>query len=335
MRFGRAITLLGIALAATTGPAFAQARTTCNNPDALGVARTVEVDTTGAPAFGFEQYRMHDFLLLKEIVLTFDDGPSPKNTPAVLDALAQQCTKAIFFPVGRQALRHPEILKEVAAAGHTIGGHTWSHANLAMKSWPKRVVRNALPEASQSSRAIEEIEKGFSAIKLAIGEAPAPFFRFPYLQAPKEAMEYVAIRNIAVFSHDLDSFDFRKGSPQDVIKSVLGKLAKKGKGIILMHDLHQHTAEALPQLLSELKAEGYKVVRMRPKAPLTTVAEWDEAAKAETKGSSTFARPTSTLARTIEKAPAVTVPTPAPGQVGPSCWLCLPAFFHLLGIERP
>ena len=336
MRFGRATTLLGIALAASIGPAFAQTKTTCNNPNALGIARTVEVDTTGAPAFGFAQYRQHDFLLLKEIVLTFDDGPSPKNTRAVLDALAQQCTKAIFFPVGKQALWHPEILKEVAAAGHTIAGHTWSHANLASdKSWPKGVVRNAHPYASTSSRAIEEIEKGFSAIKLAIGGAPAPFFRFPYLQAPQEAIEYLATRNIAIFSHDLDSFDFKKGSPEDVINSVLGKLATKGKGIILMHDFQQRTAAALPQLLSELKAQGYKVVHMRPKAPLATIAEWDEAAKAEIKGGGAIDRPTSSVVRTIEEVPAVTADTPTSDRSGPSCWLCLPAFLRSLGTEAP
>jgi len=330
MRLGRAITLLGIALAAPTGPALAQATTTCNNPNALGIARTVEVDTTGGPAFGSEQYKANDFLLLKEIVLTFDDGPSP-HTRAVLDALAQHCTKAIFFPVGKQALRHPEILKEVAAAGHTIGGHTWSHANLASKmSWPKRAAQKGNAELSMNGGAIEEIEKGFSAIKLAIGEAPAPFFRFPYLQAPKEAMEYMATRNIAVFSHDLDSFDFRKGSPEDVIKSVLSKLERKGKGIILMHDLKQHTATALPQLLSELKAQGYKVVRMRPKTSLTTIAEWDEAAKTEIKGGRVVDRLNPSVVRTIEEAPAATAGTPAPGSSQPSCWLCIPAFLRSL-----
>jgi len=330
MRLGRAITLLGIALAAPTGPALAQATTTCNNPNALGIARTVEVDTTGGPAFGSEQYKANDFLLLKEIVLTFDDGPSP-HTRAVLDALAQHCTKAIFFPVGKQALRHPEILKEVAAAGHTIGGHTWSHANLASKmSWPKRAAQKGNAELSMNSGAIEEIEKGFSAIKLAIGEAPAPFFRFPYLQAPKEAMEYMATRNIAVFSHDLDSFDFRKGSPEDVIKSVLSKLERKGKGIILMHDLKQHTAAALPQLLSELKAQGFKVVHMRPKTPLTTIAEWDEAAKTEIKGGRVVDRLNPSVVRTIEEAPAATAGTPAPGSSQPSCWLCIPAFLRSL-----
>ena len=330
MRLGRAITLLGIALAAPTGPALAQATTACNNPNALGIARTVEVDTTGGPAFGSEQYKANDFLLLKEIVLTFDDGPSP-HTRAVLDALAQHCTKAIFFPVGKQALRHPEILKEVAAAGHTIGGHTWSHAKLASKmSWPKRAAQKGNAELSMNSGAIEEIEKGFSAIKLAIGEAPAPFFRFPYLQAPKEAMEYMATRNIAVFSHDLDSFDFRKGSPEDVIKSVLSKLERKGKGIILMHDLKQHTAAALPQLLSELKAQGYKVVHMRPRTPLTTIAEWDEAAKTEIKGGRVVDRLNPSVVRTIEEAPAATAGTPAPGSSQPSCWLCIPAFLRSL-----
>src|SRR5215475_692133 len=330
MRLGRAITLLGIALAAPTGPALAQATTACNNPNALGIARTVEVDTTGGPAFGSEQYKANDFLLLKEIVLTFDDGPSP-HTRAVLDALAQHCTKAIFFPVGKQALRHPEILKEVAAAGHTIGGHTWSHANLASKmSWPKRAAQKGNAELSMNGGAIEEIEKGFSAIKLAIGEAPAPFFRFPYLQAPKEAMEYMATRNIAVFSHDLDSFDFRKGSPEDVIKSVLSKLERKGKGIILMHDLKQHTAAALPQLLSELKAQGFKVVHMRPKTPLTTIAEWDEAAKTEIKGGRVVDRLNPSVERTIEEEPAATAGTPAPGSSQPSCWLCIPAFLRSL-----
>ena len=336
MCLGRAITLFAIALAASSGPTHAQAKIICDNPNALGITRTVEVDTTGGPAFGFEQYRAHDFLLLKEIVLTFDDGPWPNNTRAVLDALAQHCTKAIFFPVGKHALWHPEILKAVAAAGHTIGGHTWSHANLASeKSWPKRLVRKGQPEPSMNLKAIEEIEKGFSAVKLAIGAAPAPFFRFPYLQAPKEAMDYVATRKIAVFSHDLDSFDFKKGSPDDVIKSVMGKLAKKGKGIILMHDLQQHTAAAMPQLLSELKAQGFKVVHMRPKTSLTTVAEWDEAAKAEIKTGGTVDRPTSTVVRTIEEAAPVTAGTAAPSGFGLSCWLCLPAFLRPLGTEAP
>jgi peptidoglycan/xylan/chitin deacetylase (PgdA/CDA1 family) len=75
------------------------------------------VFTTGGPGFGFEHFKSHDFLREGEVVLTFDDGPWPKNTPAVLAALAAHCTKAIFFPIGLHATYEPGILKQVAAAG--------------------------------------------------------------------------------------------------------------------------------------------------------------------------------------------------------------------------
>src|SRR5262249_51174697 len=105
MRIGLSIaTLLFFCLGAIPANAASQ----CDNPNALGLARTVEIDTTGGPGFGFEQYKMHDFLLQKEVVLTFDDGPWPENTRAVLEALAQHCTKATFFPIGKHALWHPE-----------------------------------------------------------------------------------------------------------------------------------------------------------------------------------------------------------------------------------
>lgn len=313
MRLRTAITVSCLAFAASATPALAQA-TACANPNALGLARTVEVDTTGGPGFGFEQYKQYDFLVLKEVVLTFDDGPWPVNTRAVLDALAEQCVKATFFPIGKHALWHPEILKEVAAAGHTIGGHTWSHANLN-----KGVGKAKGDKAgdAKTERMIEEIEKGFSAVKLALGAAPQPFFRFPYLQDPKEAVAYLGSRNIAIFSHDLDSFDFRIHKPEDVLKSVMSKLEKKGKGIILMHDFQAGTAKALPAILAELKAKGYKVVHMRAQAPLATLPQWDEVARGEVKGTGSPDRPVSSVIRTIEQAPTppVTVGAGTPAAV--------------------
>jgi peptidoglycan-N-acetylglucosamine deacetylase len=258
----------------------------CPNPSALGVARTVEIDTTGGPGFGFEQYKMHDFLQMREVVLTFDDGPWPNNTRAVLTALADHCVKATFFPIGKHALWHPDIIKEVASAGHTIGGHTWSHGNL---------------ERMKGEKGIEEIEKGFSAVKLALGTPPAPFFRFPFLK-DKDHLAYLGTRNIGVFSHDLDSFDFKMRTPEQVVSSVISKLEKKGKGIILMHDFQQATANAMPTLLNELKAKGYKVVHMKAKAPLPTLSQWDEAAKKEIKSAGIGPdKPTSSVVRTVEE----------------------------------
>src|SRR5579871_1696143 len=261
---------------------------TCANPDALGLSRVVEVDTTGGPGFGFEHFKQLDFLTDKEVVLTFDDGPWPSNTPAVLKALADECTKAVFFPIGKHATYHPEILKAVAAAGHTIGTHTWSHVNLNAKKMTEQLAK-------------DEIEKGNSAVKLALGTAPAPFFRFPELQHSPAAMAYLGTRNIAMFSADLDSFDFRAKSPEQVINTVMTKLEKQGKGIILMHDFQKHTAEAMPELLRRLKAGGYKVVFMKPKAPMQTLPDYDEAMMKEMKLPVATARPVNTIVQTVSQ----------------------------------
>ena len=96
----------------------------CDKPSGTGLARIVEVDTTGGPGFGFEHFKQYDFLRDKEIVLTFDDGPWPGNTPAVLKALTDECLKATFFEIGGHATWHPEITKQVIAAGMTVGTHT-------------------------------------------------------------------------------------------------------------------------------------------------------------------------------------------------------------------
>src|SRR5215472_16513763 len=180
------------AAAPASAPAPAAPAAKCDNPNALGVARVVEIDTTGGPGFGFEHFKAYDFLKDHEVVLTFDDGPWPGNTPAVLKALADQCTKALFFPVGKHAVWHPEILKQVAAAGHTVGSHTWSHADLS-----KLTV----------DQAKEEFEKGASAVRAALGTSEASFFRFPGLRNPPEMLTYLGTRNIGIFSTDMDSFD--------------------------------------------------------------------------------------------------------------------------------
>jgi peptidoglycan-N-acetylglucosamine deacetylase len=264
------------------------AKAACANPDALGVSRVVEIDTTGGPGFGFEHFKQLDFLADKEVVLTFDDGPWPANTPAVLKALADECTKALFFPIGKHATYHPEILRQVAAAGHTIGAHTWSHANL-----------NSKKITEQQSK--DEIEKGFSAVKLALGTAPAPFFRFPELQHGPAAMAYLGTRDVAIFSCDVDSFDFKSKDAAQVINTVMTKVDKLGKGIILMHDFQKHTAEALPALLRRLKAGGYKIVQMKARTPFQTLPEYDEALVKDMKLPATSLRPVASVVQTVSQ----------------------------------
>jgi peptidoglycan/xylan/chitin deacetylase (PgdA/CDA1 family) len=276
------------AAAATPAAAPATPKAACANPDALGIARVVEIDTTGGPGFGFEHFKQLDFLRDHEVVLTFDDGPWV-TTPSVLKTLADECTTGIFFSIGKHATYYPEILKEVMAAGHTIGTHTWSHATLTNKK---------LTEDQRK----EEIEKGFSAVKWALGGvSPAPFFRFPALQHPPEMVTYLGTRNIAMFSCDLDSFDFKARNAQQVIDVTMKKLDKLGKGIILMHDFHKHTAEALPALLRKLKAGGYKVVKMIPKAPVQTLPQYDEEIVKDVKLPTVSDRPVSSVVQTISE----------------------------------
>ncbi|WP_315811880.1 polysaccharide deacetylase family protein [Bradyrhizobium sp. SZCCHNR2028] len=275
---------------AASAPAPVQPKSTCANPDALGISRTVMVDTTGGPGFGLDHFKQFDFLADHEVVLTFDDGPWPVNTPAVLKALADECTTGIFFTIGKHATYHPEILRQVLAAGHVVGVHTWSHANLNGKKMTDETAK-------------EELEKGFSAVKFALGTNPAPFFRFPQLQHRPSAVAYLGSRNVAMFSCDVDSFDFRSKDADQVVNTVMTGLDKKGKGIILMHDFQKNTALALPTLLRRLKAGGYKVVAMKPKGTLDTLPEYDAMIGQDPKLPTTMtnARPISSVIQTISQ----------------------------------
>src|SRR5436309_8215216 len=196
--------------AAQESPMPAAMPTSCSNPNALGVSRVVEIDTTGGPGFGFEHFKSHDFLREGEVVLTFDDGPWPKNTPAVLAVPAAHCTKAIFFPTGLHATYEPGILKQVAAAGHAVGSHTWCHQDLS-KTKGNCLINGKVQAVEYDPK--DEIEKGISAVHMGVGGPTAPYFRFPALKHPPELLAYLAQRNIAVFSTALDSFDFQLRRP--------------------------------------------------------------------------------------------------------------------------
>lgn len=259
------------------------------NANALGTSRVVAINTKGGPGFGFQHYKFYDFLKPGEVVLTFDDGPLPTHTVTILKELKRHCVRATFFPVGKLAIGYPHILKKVSEAGHTIGTHTWSHPNMASR---KMTI----------DKAKDQIEEAISAVKLAIGKPGAPFFRFPYLKDTPETIKYLGQRNIAVFSTDLDSFDFKGGRPEAMVARVMRNLKKRGKGILLFHDIQRTTARAMPQLLKKLKEGGYKIVHLTAKQPVTTLPAYDKKIGKSLKGRGNMAqRPISSVVETVKE----------------------------------
>ena len=164
------------------------------------------------------------------------------------------------------AVADPEMVREYARLGHTVGIHTWSHANL---------------HSITPLKARTEIELGFSAVQQALGKPVAPFFRFPYLADSKSMTTHLQERHIAIFSIDVDSKDYRTRDPGSVHRKVMADLARAKKGIILFHDIQPSTARALPGLLADLKAKGYRIVHLQPKAEATTMPEFDAIAQRE------------------------------------------------------
>jgi peptidoglycan/xylan/chitin deacetylase (PgdA/CDA1 family) len=245
--------LLLVAGAASLTPALAEE--TCPNPQtALGVSRIVEIDAKTGPLFGgFTKYEKEPrFLGPKEVVLTFDDGPMPKHTKPILDALDKFCTKATFFYVGQMAQAYPDMVKEVMGRGHTMGTHTWSH--------PMNLRALSLEKAE------DQIERGFAAVALAAGQPIAPFFRFPGLSDSGPLLAHLQERGIAAFTVDVVSNDSYIGSPSRLAARTLAQVEHQNGGIILFHDIKASTAAALPTILTELKKRGFKVVHMRSKS---------------------------------------------------------------------
>jgi peptidoglycan/xylan/chitin deacetylase (PgdA/CDA1 family) len=275
------------ALVCGLAPMGATADEMCKEPrSALGLERVVEIDAATGPLYGDISVltREESFLQPGEVVLTFDDGPMPWITKSILDTLDRFCTKATFFSVGRMAIAYPASIKDILARGHTLGSHTWSH--------PLNLKRRPL------SRAIDEIEKGFSAIAMAAGQPIAPFFRFPGLSDSDPMMAHLQERGIAAFTVDVVSNDSYIGNADRLASYTLAQIDKRRGGIVLFHDIKSATAKALPEILAGLKTRGYKVVHLRAKAPLVPVATYDEELTALLAKSSPAARSKAELVAT-------------------------------------
>lgn len=226
----------------------------CPRKDALGTSRVLAVDAATYPRVGLKSFPQTLPLADHEVVLTFDDGPSPPTTSQVLAALEKECVRATFFLIGRSAAAHPDLVKRIAAQGHTIGHHTWSHPSL-MRIPP--------------GQAIAEIDRGITADEMALHGVSTttpstPFFRYPGFESTPATLELLQSRGIVVFGADLWAGDWNEMTPQQVLKLLTDRLDAARKGIILLHDTKARTAAMLPAFLRYLREKGYRVVHVVP-----------------------------------------------------------------------
>jgi peptidoglycan/xylan/chitin deacetylase (PgdA/CDA1 family) len=256
-RAGQFVNALATAVVAAMASATAAGAANCPRPGTLGTSRILHVDAVTTPRVGLKSFPQTLPLRDHEVVLTFDDGPWPPTTPRVLAALSGQCVRATFFLIGKQASEHPELVRRIAAEGHTIGHHTWTHRSL-MRIPP--------------SEAVEEIDRGIAADEMALhGIATTtpstPFFRFPGFESTPATLALLQSRGIVVFGADLWASDWNTMTPQQELKLIIDRLKLAHKGIILFHDTKARTAAILPAFLRYLRDNGYRVVDLVPTGP--------------------------------------------------------------------
>jgi len=220
------------------------------NPDALGTARVLDVDPALTPRVGRKQFPQTLPLAPREVVLTFDDGPWPGTTERVLDTLRQECVRATFFLIGRNAQAHPALAQRALAEGHTVAYHSFSHPML-----------DHMPLAAAQA----DIDRGIAAVNSALfgqaDHAPATsFFRFPYFASSPPLLDWLERRRMAVFGADLWASDWNPMSPDQELALILGRVEETRGGIVLFHDTKAQTAAMLPAFLRALKARGYAIV---------------------------------------------------------------------------
>ena len=251
---GKFITALCSAVTASIVLASAAAAAECPRRDALGTSRVLTVDPAAFPRVGLKSFPQTLPLEDREVVITFDDGPWPRTTSRVLAALAHECVRATFFLIGRPASARPEMVRALAAQGHTVGHHTWTHHNL---------------KSMKPDNAAAEIDKGIAAVEMALhGKATTtpstPFFRYPFFAMTPATLENLQRRGIAVFGADLWASDWLPMAPDQQLKLLTERLQAARKGIILLHDPKTQTAAMLPAFLRWLRDNRYRVVHIVP-----------------------------------------------------------------------
>ena len=238
----------GVALAAQTTPTIKRARPVhsieatpkpATSPNGEKEAAEKTPAPPKEPAITFNSVHVDG----PYIAMTFDDGPSATLTPKLLDILAAHHIKVTFFVLGEMVAEHPEILARAAREGHEIASHSWSHPNLAKMS--QEGVR------SQLQRTDDEI-------KGAIGKRPT-LFRPPYGSITERQKRWIHDEfGYDIILWDVDPLDWRRPGPA-VVRNRILKETRPGS-IVLSHDIHPGTIEAMPSTFDELEAKGFKFV---------------------------------------------------------------------------
>lgn len=262
---------LGLALAAVFIPVPQASAAECPRADALGTSRIIAVDAATTPRVGLRSFPKTLSLQDREIVLTFDDGPSQETDEKILAALAEECVRATFFLIGKPASEHPDLVRKMAAAGHTVAHHSWSHHNL----------KQMTPEDATG-----EIDKGIAAVEMALNGGSTttpstPFFRYPFFEMSQPTLDELEKRGIVVFGADLWANDWIKMTPDTQLKRLIDRGREAGKGILLLHDSQAQTAAVLPAFLRYLRDNGYRVVHVVPEATAKATADVRKSEKRE------------------------------------------------------
>jgi peptidoglycan/xylan/chitin deacetylase (PgdA/CDA1 family) len=194
--------------------------------------------------------------------MTFDDGPSPGNTTRLLDILKQRNIKVTFFMIGPNVVAHPEIARRALAEGHEIGNHSWTHPQLSKLS---------------DQRVTEEITKTQEAIKNVTGFTPT-ILRPPYGAITKRQRQWIENQfGLSVILWSVDPLDWKRPGASVITQRILS--GAQAGAIILSHDIHQQTVDAMPATLDALLAKGFKFVTVseliamnHPKPPSSPAA---------------------------------------------------------------
>jgi peptidoglycan-N-acetylglucosamine deacetylase len=175
------------------------------------------------------------------VAITFDDGPHATLTPKLLDMLAARKLKATFFIIGQNAVEYPQIMKRIVAEGHELANHSWSHPNLGKMG---------------DDGVRSQLQKTDDAIKAAAGQRTT-LFRPPYgsITARQKQWIYDSFGYRTII-WDVDPFDWKRPGPA-VIRDRIVNQSRPGS-IILLHDIHPGSIEAVPQTLDQLTAKGFK-----------------------------------------------------------------------------